>query len=969
MAIIPLRAYNREIEGMIDNGQLDEAVAHCRHILATFPKHIATYRLMGKAHLEQQRISDATDIFQRVLSGIPDDFLANVGMSIIREDENNLDASIWHMELAYEAQPSNTAIQDELRRLYGRRDGMQPPKVRLTRGALARMYAKGGLLDQAVAELRAAISEDPNRYDLQLLLAEMYYQTSQQGDAINACIGVLKKLPFCLAANQILAVSLPDSEHSGMNKNYRQTAVSMDPYFAYASQDAITSDQVPENAVNIEKLEWKSGIQMSEAPAQPTWATSLGVSLDKKPEEVLPDWLKGTDAPITPEAPEIAETPQPSVSPFIWDTQEVERIITDDTKPESDIPDWMKDAGWKPSPGENIEGPAGETNEPPIIAVQPEEELEKADIPDWLRGSAPDGMLEQEPPAGQPLEKDVSLPWLEQHQPGPTDSIIQWLDEAKPDTPAASAISEETPAEILDEEMPDWLKDLDTAYQPDASPEQAAEQIAKLSLVAPAFIEDQVHEDESPPLEKSDFSSVGQYDQVNNVDSLAEASATPNSQERLGAEELPASPSEELPDWIKELAGEAPGSPSAPVSGEGIGAEAPIIIEELPTFEVPPAVEEMPAIEQLEQAGETPQVEMPLEITEVTTDNLPVILEEQTQIEQASIPESESGETSGEIGENAALAWLAGLTILESTKEEDQVKTNEQEETLPSEWVKLEAETVSAETIPAQESLSEEPQAIPAEEIPDWIKGLGEPSEIEEQVEESIPTISPEPEKPQAEEVPAWLIAAELTEAATETTDLTQEDQALKGEDLPDWMKGIEETAPTDETAVPGGLAVTRRLPALPLEPIPEWTEEQALVVEPGDINAIEPQPSESAWIPEEEPLLPLSEELVATETEIVLPTEQPVVPGVETPEVELSALEIARTAINQGSPAQAAEAYTGIIRQNHHLEEIIKDVQEALYRYPVDINLWIVLGDAHLRSDNLQDALDAYTKAEDLVR
>ena len=222
MTIIPLRAYNREIEGLIDNGQLDESVAHCRHILATFPKHIATYRLLGKSHLEQQRISDATDIFQRVLSAIPDDFIANVGMSIIREDENNLDASIWHMELAYEAQPSNVAIQDELRRLYGRRDGLQPPKVRLTRGALARMYAKGGLFDQAIAELRGAITEDPNRPDLQLLLAQMFFQTSQRVEAVETCINILKKLPFCLAANQILAVCLPESEKSEARNNYRQ---------------------------------------------------------------------------------------------------------------------------------------------------------------------------------------------------------------------------------------------------------------------------------------------------------------------------------------------------------------------------------------------------------------------------------------------------------------------------------------------------------------------------------------------------------------------------------------------------------------------------------------------------------------------------------------------------------------------------------------------------------------------------
>ena len=47
MAIIPLRQYNREIDGLIDTAQLDEAVAHCRHILETFPKHLATYRLLG----------------------------------------------------------------------------------------------------------------------------------------------------------------------------------------------------------------------------------------------------------------------------------------------------------------------------------------------------------------------------------------------------------------------------------------------------------------------------------------------------------------------------------------------------------------------------------------------------------------------------------------------------------------------------------------------------------------------------------------------------------------------------------------------------------------------------------------------------------------------------------------------------------------------------------------------------------
>ena len=91
MARISLRAYNRDIEAMIDGGLIDEAFTHCRYILESYPKHIDTYRLMGKALLEAQRFGDASDVFHRVLSSVPDDFIAHLGMSIIREDESSSD--------------------------------------------------------------------------------------------------------------------------------------------------------------------------------------------------------------------------------------------------------------------------------------------------------------------------------------------------------------------------------------------------------------------------------------------------------------------------------------------------------------------------------------------------------------------------------------------------------------------------------------------------------------------------------------------------------------------------------------------------------------------------------------------------------------------------------------------------------------------------------------------------------------
>ena len=86
MAKVSLRIYNREIERLIDQGRTNEAIAHCHHILKTFPKHLETYRLLGKSYLESKRYNDAVDIFGRVLMSVPDDFVAHVGMSIIRDE-------------------------------------------------------------------------------------------------------------------------------------------------------------------------------------------------------------------------------------------------------------------------------------------------------------------------------------------------------------------------------------------------------------------------------------------------------------------------------------------------------------------------------------------------------------------------------------------------------------------------------------------------------------------------------------------------------------------------------------------------------------------------------------------------------------------------------------------------------------------------------------------------------------------
>src|SRR5512142_1195353 len=303
MAKVSLRVYNQEIEAMIDRGQLDEAVAHCKHILKTFPKHLQSYRLLGKAYLEYKRYPDAADIFARVLVAVPNDFVANVGMSIIRDEDNKLDEAIWHMERAFEVQPSNAAIQSELQRLYGRREGVQPPRIRMTRGALAHMYVQGELYPQAISEIKGVLKDDPGRTDMQVLLARAYYKSGLKNDAAEVASAVLRTAPYCLDANRVL-VEILGADKPESVAPYRQRVVELDPYAAQVTSSVFLSDEVPNMAVTLERLDWNG----QPVGMQSDWEASQAISLESSQprEEPSSDWLRssfGTTSSLSQPAP------------------------------------------------------------------------------------------------------------------------------------------------------------------------------------------------------------------------------------------------------------------------------------------------------------------------------------------------------------------------------------------------------------------------------------------------------------------------------------------------------------------------------------------------------------------------------------------------------------------------------------------------------------------------------------------
>jgi competence ComEA-like helix-hairpin-helix protein len=107
----------------------------------------------------------------------------------------------------------------------------------------------------------------------------------------------------------------------------------------------------------------------------------------------------------------------------------------------------------------------------------------------------------------------------------------------------------------------------------------------------------------------------------------------------------------------------------------------------------------------------------------------------------------------------------------------------------------------------------------------------------------------------------------------------------------------------------------------------------------------------------------------LAAPTKAVSPAQAPAAAPAVLKATDDATLLGARQAVIDNNLQQAAQSYASLINQDLHLDDVIQDLKDALRRMPKDFNLWQTLGDAYLRKDQLQEALDAYSRAEELLR
>jgi tetratricopeptide (TPR) repeat protein len=873
LAEITLRAYVKEIDDLVEHEQLDEAIAHSRHILETYPKHLDTYRLLGKAYLEAKRYGDAADLFQRVLSAIPDDFVAHIGMSIVREDEGNLDASIWHMERAFETNPANPAIQQELRRLIGKRDGLEPHKVRLTRGALARMYAHGELYPQAIAELRSALQEDPDRPDLQVLLANLYWRTDQKEPAAEVAQQILTKLPFCRDANRIAAGFQQGAGRTDEAAPLHRRLAALDPYAAFVETAMVDPTGVDAGSVHLEKLDWRPGHPVA-APdlSRPKWTDSLGAGLRAGskpaaaaaiPEGPIPTWLadeEPSQAPgPAPAAPAAKPAPPPAPPPAAEDeaSASVHPFAGAKPPPAADIPTWMREAGWAESTGEAVEGPVSFSDDELAGAAEGtgEGELAPASIPDWLKDVAPrqtgelgeDGAgtptperqaeAPAEPPSREPAREvpEAARPakagevptWLEEPAPGATETIVTWLGD-RGTRAAAMQQAAPQPAEpepIPEAEQPDWLTqggfgDEEPSEEEPEAPEtppawltgvaEAAASEDALSAEPPSWVTEEVAESPEP----------------------VEEEFTPEPQT-----------AQEAPDWLRSIAepGSAPAA-AADAEGDWLAGLTSAAAQPKPAESSGPEWLRGIAEREEQPAGQPEARSAPDWLRGLGGAEPPSSPAERTGPEWLREPSSAAEPAEPEAGLRAKAAgvdWLRGIG------EEEPAPAEEAPSTASDDWLRglvamgaESAEQPEAEGEAAawpEEAEAAEPQATPSE-TPDWLSRLA--------------ATAPPPESPAVEQ-PSWLeeVAAEgEPEAAPEPDWLSEMPGVAAAQPSPapepeeDWLKGL-----LDEAGLPPELAAAPADEAAE----PDWFALQGAEGEPGQGPETEVRTRTTGWLRE----------------------------------------------------------------------------------------------------------------------
>ena len=264
---------------------------------------------------------------------------------------------------------------------------------------------------------------------------------------------------------------------------------------------------------------------------------------------------------------------------------------------------------------------------------------------------------------------------------------------------------------------------------------------------------------------------------------------------------------------------------------------------------------------------------------------------------------------------------------------------------------------------PVAEIAAPQADILPADELPSWLTDMEAPAD-------------PEPATATRGDIPAWLLQA-APGSFDEPTEQPQDDlfdgfdstsfntpfdaeavPALAEDeqsdiDLPDWLQASLAESAVVETPPPVAQAAppVERPIAAPAEKVGQALPEPVAATPA-------PTPAVSAAQPVQAPPQPTPQPTVAA------PTAAPVTPEIAANHAQR--LRHARELVSQNRHMDSLTHYESLIDDNAALDDVITDMRTLVSTQPKEPRVRRLLGDAHLRQGNLQEALDTYRGALD---
>ncbi len=741
-------------------------------------------------------------------------------------------------------------------------------------------------------------------------------------------------------------------------------AISMDMSLQKSDESALFIDDSMEELDFHEITSFDSQESSTEFPPESTWITEPSESADQtsaaseEDDEAFLQSLMSADEPseFTPsKKPEVApisipeflqsmttvgtgstngsESKASTVIPEVTPLSTIQDIPETSEKSDSeDLPDWLKQLDQETRQAD--------------IELDLQNEIDSLFTEDGtINASSPEKIsTDQESPIEDDQFTSMFLDDLENASqlPGKT-RMFSMTAKLAPE----SGISEfdhsenQTSDEVQESEVPEWLKELD---QSNRLPEsmKPREALTSEALYDPA---------EAKGL---DFSEDADEDEMARLEfSRRQQSAIdPSPRANLPSEE------DDAFSWLESLAAK-----------QG-AAEDSLLSEQSERPDTPPAwvlqesgqsTDDLPVEDQADVATQLPET---MFFDEVESSPLTI-----SSLEQ-EFPRSEDLQTSMLEENDLETAWVDEFEETQPDEEKPSVIFPESE----------------APEIPVAESRSADIAAPQTpDEIPAWLKDLEEQtsiyafsSEKESEFDEDVTefeSAEEEAAKEPEESVPQWLVPPSNIEEGASFAEIQEsrffeessiDEIEFEETTLPDQFESISKDLPLNDITFESQYTDQEDAESL-LEPIDDLVipvEKMEQTAKP-EIDQMDhvltfdvPDDLIEGLFQDEESLEPVTlYSKVSSEPDFKSST-----PG-------LNLIEQIQELFNSQNYEQAFLLVDELIDEENLLEEVIEELSKVIYDHPLDPGIYIRLGDAYIRNNEIQKALDMYQEAENLLQ